>query len=51
MAVDATLTMDQDVAWRLFTRGIPGAQARPSVSLDGNQRLATAALEMVAIIA
>jgi hypothetical protein len=49
--VDATLTVDQDVAWRLFTRGIAAAQARPSVSLDGDQRLAAAALDMVAIIA
>lgn len=50
-AVDATLTMDQDLAWRLFTRGISGTQARPRVSLDGDQRLASSALEMVAIIA
>ena len=50
-AVDATLTVDQDVAWRLFTRGISVAQAWPNVSLDGDQRLAATALEMVAIIA
>lgn len=50
-SVDATLPLDQDLAWRLFTRGISAAQARPSVSLDGDQRLATAALEMVTIIA
>ena len=49
--VDATLTLDQDVAWRLFTTGISVTQARPSVALDGDQRLATAALEMVGIIA
>jgi uncharacterized protein (TIGR03083 family) len=49
--VDATLTLDQDLAWRLFTRGISSTQARPNVLLDGDRRLAAAALEMVAIIA
>jgi hypothetical protein len=51
VGVDATLTLDQEVAWRLFTRGISSSQARPNVLLDGDHRLACAALEMVAIIA
>jgi uncharacterized protein (TIGR03083 family) len=49
--VDATLTMDQELAWRLYTKGISSIQARPNVLLDGDHRLANAALEMVAIIA
>jgi hypothetical protein len=51
VAVDATLTLDQELAWRLFTSGISSIRARPHVVVDGDQRLATAALEMVAIIA
>jgi uncharacterized protein (TIGR03083 family) len=49
--VDATLTLDQEVAWRLFTRGISSIQALPNVLLEGDHRLAATALKMVAIIA
>jgi len=50
-AVDATLTMDQDLAWRLFTKGVTSAQARDRASLDGDERLVGAPLAMAALIA
>jgi uncharacterized protein (TIGR03083 family) len=49
--VQATATLDQDAAWRLFTRGLAGEAARRAVRLDGDETLAGAVLDMVAIIA
>jgi uncharacterized protein (TIGR03083 family) len=50
-ACDVRLTMDQDVAWRLVTKGLTVVEARSLVDIDGDPELAAAALEMVAIIA
>jgi uncharacterized protein (TIGR03083 family) len=50
-ATRATATLDQDAAWRLFTRGLTGPAARAAVHLDGDEALASAILDMVAIIA
>jgi uncharacterized protein (TIGR03083 family) len=47
----ATVTLDQDVAWRLWTRGISLEEARPPAKTAGNPELAAHALEMVSIIA
>jgi len=47
----ATVTLDQDVAWRLWTRGISLDNARPRIETAGNPELAARALEMVSIIA
>lgn len=49
--VQATAILDQDAAWRLFTRGLTGDAARRAVRLDGDKALAGAVLDMVAIIA
>lgn len=47
----ATVTIGQDNAWRLWTRGISSDEARPSVETAGNPELAARVLEMVSIIA
>lgn len=47
----ATATLDQDLAWRLLTRGITPATAAPGVTLIGDQTLAGRVLGMVAILA
>jgi uncharacterized protein (TIGR03083 family) len=43
--------IDQDLAWRLFTRGITREDARRKVRIDGNQALGEQVLEMVSIMA
>jgi uncharacterized protein (TIGR03083 family) len=50
-APTATVTLDQDSAWRLFTRGITPQQARQVAELSGAQDLAARALETVSILA
>jgi uncharacterized protein (TIGR03083 family) len=47
----ATATLDQDTAWRLFTRGLPDAAAERAVQIEGDATLAGAVRRMVAIIA
>jgi hypothetical protein len=46
----ATVTIDQEVAWRLFTRGLDPTEAEASAFLDGDLPLARAALTMVSMI-
>jgi uncharacterized protein (TIGR03083 family) len=46
----ARLELDADTTWRLCTRGITPDQAAKRAVIDGDQRLATAALEIVSII-
>jgi uncharacterized protein (TIGR03083 family) len=48
---DAQVVLDQDIAWRLFTRGLAPSVAREHVSLSGDQALGLQVLEMVSIIA
>jgi uncharacterized protein (TIGR03083 family) len=48
-APDAEMIIDQDTAWRLFTRGIPADEA--PATLNGDQRLARKIFDAVAIIA
>jgi len=48
---DAQVTMDQDVAWRLFTRGMSHEDALSQSSLLGDQALALKIFEAVSIIA
>ena len=48
---DATLTMDGDTAWRLFTKGIPRAPALAKTTITGNRALAEKILDTVSIIA
>jgi uncharacterized protein (TIGR03083 family) len=53
VAVEATaeITIDQDSAWRLFSKGISPEAARQRASWSGDERLALVALDAVAIIA
>ena len=46
----AELTIDQEIAWRLFTKGIGKDEARAGAQLLGDQALAANALEMISII-
>jgi uncharacterized protein (TIGR03083 family) len=48
---DAHIILDQDTAWRLFTRGIDKDQARAHATITGDQRLGERMLETVAVIA
>lgn len=48
---DAQVFLDQDIAWRLFTRGLAQNVAREHLSLSGDQALGLKVLEMVSIIA
>ena len=43
--------IDQDLAWRLFTKGVPRAEARCQVHIEGGTALAEGVLDMVSIIA
>jgi uncharacterized protein (TIGR03083 family) len=45
------VTLDQDTAWRLVTKGMTAREARAHARIDGDESLAAAVLEMVAIIA
>jgi hypothetical protein len=51
LAADATIELDQDDAWRLFTKGISPEQARSVARIAGNSALAARALDTVAILA
>jgi uncharacterized protein (TIGR03083 family) len=48
---DAHVVLHQDIAWRLFTRGLTPSAAREHASLSGDQALGSQVLEMVSIIA
>jgi len=45
------VSMDQDTAWRLFTRGIDADAAFPRVQIEGNQELGSGILHLVSIMA
>ncbi len=47
----ASVTMDGDLAWRLFTKGIPKAEAIARSTLEGDRRLAGQVFDTVSIIA
>lgn len=48
---DATLTLDQETAWRLFTKGLSKEAALPRVTFEGDTTLAARVLDMVSILA
>jgi hypothetical protein len=50
-SADTTVEMDQDTAWRLFTKAISPVEACGRASLSGDQRLAEWVLQTVSIIA
>ena len=43
--------LDQDLAWRLFTKGVGREEARSQVQIEGNQRVGEKVLELVSIMA
>jgi hypothetical protein len=47
----ATVTLDEDTAWRMFTRGLPPEVVRSRASIDGDVGLGEVALSAVAILA
>lgn len=47
---DARIELDADTTWHLCTRKITPAQAAEHARTEGNQRIATAALEIVSIV-
>jgi uncharacterized protein (TIGR03083 family) len=49
--VDATVTLDQSLAWRLWTKGMDAEAARPRVRGEGPAKLCEPVLYMVSIIA
>lgn len=48
---DAEVTVDEEIAWRLFSKGISQAERSAQVTITGNQPLGRHVLEMVSIIA
>lgn len=47
----AEVTLPPEVAWRLFTKGLSPAEARPLVRIEGREVLAEVALGLVAVMA
>jgi uncharacterized protein (TIGR03083 family) len=47
----ATVTIDQNLAWRLFTKGVNPQDAAPQVQIAGDRYLAEPVLRMVTIMA
>jgi hypothetical protein len=48
---DATTTIDQETAWRLFTKGINREEASRRAVIQGDHALGTRVLDTVAIMA
>jgi len=48
---DAEVVIDEDVAWRVFTKGLGKQEARAQVMVIGDQALGLKVLDMVSIIA
>ena len=48
---DAEVVIDEDTAWRVFTKGLDRERAARKVELIGDRRLGAKLLETVAIIA
>lgn len=46
----ATVTLDADAAWRLFTKGLPREEAERRVAIEGERRLAEPVLRTLAIM-
>jgi uncharacterized protein (TIGR03083 family) len=46
----ATVTIPQDIAWRLFTKGLSRSDAERLVTIEGDRRLASPVLGAIAIV-
>jgi uncharacterized protein (TIGR03083 family) len=51
METDATVELDEDVAWRLFTKGISKEEAHRVARIEGDEALAARSLDTVSILA
>ncbi|HVB24748.1 MAG TPA: hypothetical protein VNG51_22615 [Ktedonobacteraceae bacterium] len=49
--VDASVLLDQETAWRLFTRGISKEEAMQHATFTGDETLAAKVLDTISIIA
>jgi hypothetical protein len=49
--VDAAVELDEDTAWRTFTKGLSPDDVRARAKVSGDARLLAAALRTVSIIA
>ena len=49
--VAAQVIIEPNVAWKLFSKGIPPETAREKVVIKGNEKLGEVALEMVSVMA
>jgi uncharacterized protein (TIGR03083 family) len=47
----AAIALDEDDAWRLWTRGLRKSEAQPRIEISGDTELATRVLDVVAVIA
>ena len=50
-APDAQVTMDQDLAWRVFTKDVAPQSARSRIQITGNTQLGEQIVTMVSIMA
>ena len=50
-SADATLEIDQELAWRVFTKAVDAQTALQEVQIAGDRALATQALSLVAVLA
>ena len=48
---DAGATLDQETAWRLFTKGVTPDEARAGAALSGDVALASQVLRTVSVLA
>lgn len=48
---DAEVVIDEDIAWRVFTKGLDKEEAQAQVTVVGDQELGLKVLDMVSIIA
>ena len=50
-AVASRVTIPQDLAWRVFTKGIDRDSVRRQIAVEGNRHLGEKALDLIAIVA
>ncbi len=48
--IAAATILPGDIAWRVFTKGISVADARPQITIEGDERLGAAVLRALAIV-
>jgi hypothetical protein len=46
----ARVTIPEDIAWRVFTKGIPRADAAERVAIEGDHAIGSPVLDAVAIV-